>query len=232
MNLWAVIPSKDRLESLLSLCWQLTSDDVRVVIIDNGYGDELHKRLHELYVDNLEIVPYIERVLMDPPNISKLWNAGLNYVDDLNLTDEEYVVAVLNDDIVVPGGFVKTLATAIELHAAAGAYPDQHGVVKMNGRDGNVIVNTVAHPIDMRARMCGYAFALRGSANLRADERLAWWYGDDDLDWRIRENGGNVLVGGLRVDHLSPNQTTVGVLAEQTGRDRETFIEKWGRAPW
>lgn len=112
-----------------------------------------------------------------------------------------------------------------------GAYPDQHRLLGP-GKDSGVMIFKDAAPISLYARMPGYAFSMRGSAKLYADEDLQWWFGDDDLDWRIRQNGGNALVGGLQVEHLSPNLSTVGELAEQAGRDRQTFKDKWGKTPW
>lgn len=213
MKLWAVIPSRNRPAMLNALVPQLIADGVNVVLVDNGYDPPLDPSPGVVVIRNTE----------DPPNLSALWNEGLKYVADWE--DGEYVVAVLNDDLRVPAGFVQALAKAILDHDAAGAYPDQHGW-------GQTYIHQFAGPISLFRRMTGYAFALRGSKGIFADETLRWWYGDDDIDWRCRINGGNVLVGGLKVEHLTPNETTTGVLAEQAGRDRQTFIEKWGRAPW
>lgn len=220
MNLWAVIPSRDRPVMLANLCRQLNGDGVSVVVIDTGYDPPLTS-LHD-DGDSIEII----RDDAEPPNISRWWNRGLDAVHTVQQwIDQEYIVAVLNDDLVLPPRFVSRLADAIVNHDAAAAYPDQHGFARDYKHE-------YAGPISLFRRMTGYAFALRGSANFRADEMLQWWYGDDDLDWRAREAGGSVLVGGLKVEHLSPNSTTVGKLAEQAGRDRQTFINKWGRAPW
>ena len=225
MKLWAVVPSRDRRDMLFNLVAQLLVDDVEVVVVDNGYDPPLDEspnpRVH------------IRRVDQTPPNLSYLWNYGLGWARAHHNFEKQgdYVVAVLNDDLVLPERFVSQLAHAIELTGAAAAYPDQHGVATY-GTNNARIIHKIPGPISLFARMCGYAFALRGSAKITADETLKWWYGDDDIDWTARQCGGSVLVGGLKVEHLCPNQTTVGVLAEQAGRDRQTFIDKWGRAPW
>lgn len=226
MNLWAVIPSKNRMKTLVPLVEQLLADNVKVVIIDNGYEQEELRQLPA------SASLYMQWMHEDPPNISKLWNAGLDWVAEMNAplgAENEYFVAVLNDDIIVPPEFVQRLAVFMETQDAAAAYPDQHDY--FIGQPG-CLKHTTAETLSMFTRLCGYAFALRGSLNLRADETLKWWYGDDDLFWRANLQGGSVLVGGLKVEHLSPNSTTVGKLAEQAGLDRQTFIDKWGRAPW
>jgi len=203
---------------LVELIYSLLRDDVNVIIIDTGFPNStaFHDKVTVIKDHN------------EPKNISRWWNLGLDEVHRVQQwIDTDYVVAILNDDLVIPPNFVETLAVAIVKNSAAAAYPDQHDFAA-----GQQIVMRSPGPINLFARMCGYAFALRGSANLKADETLAWWYGDDDLDWRARQAGGNVLVGGLKVQHLRPNESTVGELAEQAGRDRQTFINKWGQAPW
>jgi GT2 family glycosyltransferase len=222
MKYWAVIPSKDRPEMLADLVRSLIKDDVQVVVVDTGYEPAFgsqHPLVH--WVRDTE----------QPPNISRWWNRGLDYVDGIMaMTDnEEFIVAVLNDDIVIPEGFVQWLGVFIVSQDAVGAYPDQHDYFIGQASCHKF---SKAEPVSLFMRMPGYAFALRGSAGLRADETLQWWYGDDDLDWRIREAGGNVLVGGLKVEHLSANTTTVGKLAAQAGLDRQTFIDKWRTARW
>ena len=215
MNLYAVIPSNNRPGLLRELVDTLIEDAVSVVIIDTGYEPPLPSWHHRITV---------LRDAAQEPNISRWWNLGLDYVKHLE-GDEEHVVAVLNDDVVVPNNFVARLAVEIVSSGAAAAYPNQHGFIDNH-------LHRVAGPISIFRRMTGYAFALRGSANIRADEDLKWWFGDDDIDWKARQRGGSLLVSTLAVQHLYPNQTTVGALAEQAGRDKQTFIDKWGRAPW
>jgi glycosyltransferase involved in cell wall biosynthesis len=213
VNLWAVIPSKSRPGELTALVEQLLDDNVKVVVIDNGvrfsYDDS---RVH------------IIRDFEDPPNLSRLWNVGLKYVADIN-TDDQYYVAVLNDDLILPERFVEKCALKIYDTGAAVAYPDQHA------RGTDLFLKDV-RPYPLVYRMTGYAFVLRGSAGIFADETIKWWYGDNDIEWQARTLGGTLMVGGLKVQHLFPDHTTVGDLMVQAGKDRETFIAKWGIAPW
>lgn len=69
-------------------------------------------------------------------------------------------------------------------------------------------------------------------AALRADERMRWWWQDTDLDWQARGLGGMLVVPGPHVPNRHANESTVGELAEQAGRDGEIFVEKWGFRPW
>jgi GT2 family glycosyltransferase len=80
--------------------------------------------------------------------------------------------------------------------------------------------------------MTGFCFVVRGEARLRCDERFVWWYGDSDLERQVRAQGKQtVCVGGARVSHFTPMQSTRGDLLEQAKRDEAAFAEKWGLDP-
>jgi hypothetical protein len=164
----------------------------------------------------------------DDRNISRWWNIGLDLVAQHAawLGDTEWNALVVNDDVVCPPNLAEVLGTAMRSTTAVLAYPDQCGGQQQ-------ILHAKAEPVDLRQRITGYAYMLRGEAGLRLDESMAWWFSDDDLDWRAREAGGSLLVPEIPVEHRAPNAQTNArpELSAQAGRDRETFIAKWGRAP-
>jgi hypothetical protein len=217
----AVIPTRDR-HAMLADCVDSVVDQVdRVIVVDNGSEPPIDTILWPGKAA-VQLVP------MDPPNISKLWNIGIREAERAARSRGAiwWDIAVLNSDVVLPPGWVDGLSSAMRSTTAVLAYPDQF--------DGGVqVLHTRAEPVDLRQRITGYAFMLRGETGLRLDESMAWWFGDDDIDWRAREQGGALLVPGLAVEHRCPNGSMQErpELAEQAARDRETFIAKWGRAP-
>jgi GT2 family glycosyltransferase len=218
----AVIPTRDR-HDLLTDCINSVVDQVdRVIVIDNLSNPPIDP---EPWHGKVGVVS----LPLDPPNISTLWNVGIALADASAHTEraECWDIAVLNSDVVLPAGWIDGLSAAMRSTPAVLAYPDQHG-----GRQQ--ILHTKAAPVDLRQRITGFAYMLRGETGLRLDESMAWWYSDDDLDWTAREQGGALLVPGLAVEHRCPNVSTYErpELGEQTGRDRETFQAKWGRTPW
>lgn len=218
----AVIPTRNR-HDLLADCINSVVDQVdSVIIIDNLSQPPIDPEPWHGKVG-------VAALPIDPPNISTLWNVGIALADSQahRADAETWDIAVLNSDVVVPTGWIETLSTAMRSTTAILAYPDQHGGQQQ-------ILHTKAEPIDLRQRITGYAYLLRGETGMRLDEDLAWWYGDDDLDWRAREQGGALLVPGIPVEHRCPNVSTNErpELVEQTGRDRATFQAKWGRTPW
>lgn len=168
----------------------------------------------------LSIKPYLKKV----PNISEMWNLGLDEAE-VKCRHQKFDVAVLNDDAIVPSGWFDDVVSAMREVGAVAGSRDQTGILK------GTQTYLTASPISPEFRMSGYAFILDGEARLRADEQFQWWYGDDDLEWRARESGGVVKVPGEAVDHRYPGGTTVGELAVVAGEDRRRFYAKWGRTP-
>lgn len=219
---YAVIPTRNR-PAELARCVEAISPQVdAVVIVDNGSDPPacppiVDGRGHLLIHDPEQ-----------PPNLSKLWNEGLNvahaHAYDAGL--HGWDVAVLNDDAEPPPGWFETVAAAMREHGCAAGSSDAHGTLTAP------LIYREARTDNAFHRLCGWAFVLRGESELRADERLRWWYGDDDLDWRARQAGGTVVIPGFPVPNTRANSTTVGALAEQAGKDRATFVEKWSESPW
>lgn len=224
----AVIPTRDRHRMLFDAVLPLVSQVDRVIIVDNRSVPYIARDTWGLLEwwdeDLIKVIP----APMDPPNISALWNAGLAlaavYAKDAGC--DTWDVAVLNSDVVVPYQWVEKLSTAMRSTDAVLAYPDQFG--------GSLqVLHKVAEPVPLNQRITGYAHMIRGESGLQYDDTMAWWYSDDDLDWTARQRGGALLVPGLGVEHRDPNGSTNArpELQEQAGRDRQTFINKWGRAP-
>lgn len=166
-------------------------------------------------------------------NISHWWNLGLDYAETkagMQYADSpaqppatKWDVAVINDDCIVPEGWFDAVSgTMRQLQVAAGC----------SGGAGYPILHTQPGPVNLATRMQGFAFMLAGEKGIRADERLHWWCGDDDLDWESRRLGGMVMVPGYHVNHLFPNGQMTPELQVQVARDLQTFVDKWGRRPW
>ncbi len=163
-----------------------------------------------------------------PPNLARLWNIGLDAAAEY-VRGGDYIghdVGVFNDDADVPAGWWDIVSGALRAHPTAvvcctPAYAPIAAPVLKTKPDN-----------DLWGRMTPWAFVARGELGLRGDERLRWWYGDTMLDWDARKAGGVLTVPGPIVVNTGANSSTVGVLAEQAGRDRQTFKEINGWLPW
>lgn len=165
-----------------------------------------------------------------PPNLARLWNVGFDMVCAVSEAAgfQQWDIAVLCDDAVPPPGWFEAVSTSMRAKGAAiGAsspWVTSQGAIDVKREpDG-----------DLMGRMPGWAFVIAGERGLRADESMHWWWLDTDLDWQARAAGGMVMIGGYPVPNDRPNDFTINVpgLAEQAGRDGETFARKWGSRPW
>lgn len=159
-----------------------------------------------------------------PPNLSRMWNRGIQWANDLAgyRHATTWKIAILNDDAIVPPGWFDAVESMMDLYGAAAG---------CSGPKENIY--HVAEPVPVLLRMTGWAFVLRGEKGLRADERIRWWAGDDDLAWRAAAAGGMAMTDRVPVpDNLYPNGSFTPQLHEQAARDMEHFVEKWGQRPW
>lgn len=224
----AVVPAHNRPDELNRLLAALHDQCDIAVIIDNASTPPLMPKAPG---------GPIMRLMRDeeqPPNLSRLWNMGLDEAHrmaeawDLLDADGAYDVAVFNDDADVPPGWWDAVSGPLRAHPSAVI-----GHTHTYGDPGRpAAYRDASAPMDLMERMCPWAFVMRGETGLRSDERMRWWWFDTDFEMRARQVGGVLAVPGPQVANTGANSTTVGALAEQAGRDRETFREIWGYNPW
>ena len=213
-EIWAVIPTRDRIDLLDGCLNSLEGQVDGVVVVSNS----------DTPLDLSGNVDVINRPQW-PPNLSAMWNYGLDHVAE-QVGDAEWYVAVVNDDAELPPGWASSLATALSETGAALAYTDRLG------RSGKTLYTSP--PTTPWESMSGWAFMLRGGIGLRFDDTMAWWYSDTAMDFTCRQRGGTVAVPGPQPVHHRPNGLTVQhpELTEQASRDRMRFAEVWGYVPW
>lgn len=165
-----------------------------------------------------------------PPNLSALWNRGLDWIGSWFGDDDRWNVALLCDDVVLPPDWFESVRTTMRGHGASAA--SRHQMTNIS----SPILKTEPDR-DLANRMCGWAFMVAGERGLRADERLHWWWCDTHMDFLARKNGGMVIAPGEPARNGAANYWTTRrpELAEQAGRDGDTFAEIWahdGGRPW
>lgn len=215
----AIILTHNRPE-LLRECVNAVATQVdEVIVIDNASQPAVTSK-------NMPRNVRIAGDWRQPPNLSRLWNVGI----DLAATHSPQHIAFLCDDAIVPDGWVAAVTRAMdETGAAAGcSNPDERA-------DHPPRLKT-EHDRDLMGRMPGWAFILDASKNIRADERLFWWWCDTAIDWIARHRGGMVMISGYPVPNVRPNDFTATVpgLHDQAGQDGLVFAALYGggRTPW
>jgi hypothetical protein len=229
---YAIIPTRNRHEHLVSLLRQLEGQVNLVYVTDNASDEPLSSLWLRGRADVRTIV---KRDDTQPPHLYKMWNDAFDVIAATAkiMGEKLWDVAVLNDDTSLPEGWYDTVAAALfrtpeslkhlNTPAIACTYAQTTaGMPYLKTQiDGNIAT-----------RMCPWAFVVRGELGLRADESMRWWWGDTDFEWQAIQVGGVLMLPGEAPANTLANSTTHGALAEQAGRDGETFATKWGRRPW
>src|SRR5882757_9398470 len=112
---WAVIPTRDR-EELLDRCLDSLAGQVDGIVVVNNSDTPLDLG------GNVDVINRPEW----PPNLSAMWNRGLDHVAE-HILSAEWNVAIVNDDAELPAGWAASLADALVETGAALAYTDRLG---------------------------------------------------------------------------------------------------------
>lgn len=194
-------------------------------VFDNG---SVHRNsvtwLNSLDVENVEVVRR--------PNspIYRMWNEAL-----WELAEPGAHVAVLNNDIRVPVGFLGYLSEALSISPpdVVISYPDWKGAESRHCLPTGQVVPTQG--TRNLGGMCGYGFmvdvdACRSAGVPPIDESFEWLCGDGDLIQQVQARGLTAAkVEGLGIEHVGSatsrvNQWTRGAIR----RDRARRSIKYG----
>lgn len=163
--------------------------------------------------------------------ITQMWNHGWASACVYGL-DGPVNVAFLNDDIVIPPGFIGTLARRVRDDPYWLVCPDWHRSIAQ-GDESRLHPTRKVQGTARNLGVCGWAFMLRGEllgAPLPPiDEQFVHWCGDDDLVKQIDLHGGACgQVDGLPLDHLGSMTTHLHPELHAVGwQDVERFEEKY-----
>jgi hypothetical protein len=160
----------------------------------------------------------VEILDLDPPNIQRWWNRGVEEATRRGAT----VVAVVNDDIKVSADTLPLLATALKQTGVTIASPSRPpSKDKKYGRP----------LIPYSPRIWGCLWVLDATSTLRANEKYVWWYGDCDLDIRARRDFGGVVNVHVDFEHLHSGEGTAKspALLAQSDRDALTYQSEYAR---
>jgi GT2 family glycosyltransferase len=205
---FVVIAGKDRHDMTRDLLGDLAGQGATVLLYDNGS-------------DPAYDFPGVEVIDAAGWGLHDMWADGIKQARS---RAPECNIAVLNNDLRVGPGFLRQLGLALRGRDDVWiSYPDVRGQVPY----GRVVPTS-----GDGQTLTGYAFMLRGEADLNIDTRYAWWYGDFDLEMQCRAAGKYVVtVGGCRIEHLEPTKSTRGERLEQAKADEVRFAEKWSLDP-
>jgi len=213
-----VIPTKTNNSGLQKLVAQLLRESKVGTILVVGDGEE-GRAMKDALPPSVSFVSV-------PSNsgIHVMWNQGLSLLKGNH-------VAFINDDVEIEPGTMDKLCEALDAN-------HNYGLVSPVYWDGGLETDqasatTCRGRYDGTGGIGGFCFVLASdiAKKYRFDERMKWWYGDDDVVRSVNAMGRDtVLVAGTRIVH-SHSKTIESsppkAFAEVVERDREIYERKW-----
>jgi glycosyltransferase involved in cell wall biosynthesis len=216
---FAVILTHNR-PALLAECVETVWPQVdRVIVVDNASDPPTPS---DGWPANVRVV----HDPLQPPNLAYLWNRALDSIQGTVQASQPggaWDVALLCDDVLMPPDWFARVSDALREHPTAAA-ASTHSYTPI---DQPYLLQQLSNGAD---RMCPWCFMLPGERGLRANEDLHWWWTDTHVDMLARQSGGTLIVpGDVAVNQRVGEFTnTKPELAEQAGRDGDTFQSIWG----
>lgn len=212
-----IIPTKSNLDGLNKLIAQLSIDNKvnKIIVVTDGTQD-----LTSFYPEKVRLV-----AVNRGAGIHKMWNLGLS------LVDAGSHVAFINDDVSVNLDAMTVLCAELDKDARIGLICPKYA------GDSNVDIitqTTCRGRYNGTGGMAGFCMMLASNLvpHFRFDERMVWWYGDDDLvNWvNHKANRLCVISGQTRCIHghsVTITNDPPDNFNEIVINDKKVYEEKW-----
>lgn len=228
---FVVIPMKDRHDLTRNLVAQLRTQGEydRVFILDNGSTSTKARN----WLDSVDGKDGVEVIAADGWGIHAMWNEGIRRALSYSPSCD---IAILNNDLSIGDRFLSQLSHGLRSTDLIGAVCPNYdgrpsaGVVPLRG--------ICANRYDGTGGLAGFAFMVPGEAFASGalpffDERLKWYFGDNDLCLSLEKAGAWYgMVTDCHVTHVGGGSQTSGwpppePLASAFKADQDYFAQKW-----
>jgi glycosyltransferase involved in cell wall biosynthesis len=214
-----VIPTKSNINGLTTLISALMGSDSMFRVVVVGDGTETKKMLQAL--PNSIIKTYVPR----GSGISAMWNHGMQ------LANPGDHVLFLNDDVTINTSTVSGLIAALAEDSRIGL------VCPKYAGDSNVDIvsqTTCRGRYDGTGGISGFAMMLASDLvpHFRFDERMMWWYSDDDLVNWVNKKANRLCVISAKARCTHGHSVTIANdppdnFNKQVEIDRQLYEQKW-----
>lgn len=219
-NVDVIIPTKSNTDGLKSIYSRAAIDESvdNIFIVADG-KDALEK------VNNLGLERVTVLSVDEGSGIHKMWNTALERVSAGNH------VCFLNDDVSLDKDAISMLASQLDADPSIGLICPNYDNRLITGTDQDVFGATGVYG---KTGIAGASMMLRSdlASAWRFDERMKWYFGDDDVSrWVSQIAGGRTVVSGLTRAWGNNSWTTQNDppknFKEITDEDKRIFDEKW-----
>lgn len=223
----AVIPTKSNLDGLVSVVGQLVGERsvkrIRVV----ADGDSAFASVRKLLKEN-DLFKYCDFFCVpEGSGIHVMWNYGAEKVSDAH-------VLYINDDVTFDAGAIDVLSGMLDAHPELGVVcPNYDG--RLIAEPYQSVSNACPGRYDGTDGLAGFCFMVRSDIDKdwRFDERMKWYYGDNDIVNWVRLLGKVAAISATAVMQTNPSWTKTNDPPKDFDKivenDRIIFEEKWSK---
>lgn len=213
-----VIPTKNNASGLAKavLACAQSNKVSRIIVVGDG----------EQGWETSNILPrgIIRTSVPEGSGIHAMWNVGLDA--------SEGHVLFLNDDVELEPGAIEAMCAALDRHLDYGLVCPQYATVEL--QEDRFVTDTCRSRYDGSGGMAGFCMMLdeQVAKDWRFDERMKWWYGDDDLvDHVVGRGRRAAIIAGGRCKHADSQTIKTNPpkgFAAIVERDRKIYEQKRG----
>ncbi|NBW08704.1 MAG: hypothetical protein EBR82_11840 [Caulobacteraceae bacterium] len=216
-----VIPTKSNINGLTTLISVLMRSEgvSKVVVVGDGVETE----------PILECLPssITKTYVPKGSGISKMWNVGMA------LANEGNHVLFLNDDVTINTSAVMGMIDALAEDSRIGLVCPKYA----GDSDVDIITHTTCRgKYDGTGGMAGFAMMLAGDLvpQFRFDERMKWWWSDDDLVNWVNKKANRLCVISAKARCQHAHSVTITNNPPDNfnniiNNDKEIYLKKWGQ---
>ena len=215
-----VIPTKSNFTGLAELLSDLSLDPAvgTICIVADG----------QAAFDALPNPPdrIIKILVPEGVGIQHMWNRGIEAVG------RDVHIAFLNDDVRLSADCLSSLANSLDNDPSIGIICPNYSTVEMT--EDRQVFNTCGSRYDGTGGLAGFAIMLRSDLAkvYNFDEKLTWWYGDDDvLLWVTKTMGLRAVIAHQarcqHADSVTIRTDPPADFGRLVAEDREYFRAKW-----
>ena len=215
-----VIPTKSNFSGLAELLSDLSLDPAIGTICVVADGQATFDALPDPPEHILTIT------VPEGVGIQHMWNRGIEAVG------RDAHIAFLNDDVRLSPECLSSLANSLDNDPIIGIICPNYSTVEMV--EDRQVFNTCGSRYDGTGGLAGFAMMLRSDlAKVYSfDEKLTWWYGDDDvLLWVTKTMGLRAVIAHQarcqHADSVTIRTDPPADFGRLVAEDREYFRAKW-----
>lgn len=220
-NVDVVIPTKSNMAGLESICRIVANDPSVKNIYVVADGDRAVEK-----IQSADLPPITLLSVPEGSGIHVMWNDALDRIDN------GHHVCFINDDVQIDATAVETLAAQLDNDESIGLICPNYDNRLIEGTTQDV---RGANGTYGKTGISGATMMLRSDLvhKWRFDERMRWYFGDDDISlWTLLTRGKRTVVSNLARSWGNESWTTQNDPPKDfdkiTANDKLVFDEKWG----